>query len=197
MQAFLTLESRDERAKSAAAIRDRTDPAVEVCAETTTTGGSSAGNSEFLVSASRGAADVMQNASPADQLSAADFDALVKHHRGSLRGKFQQLRAVLPAGFATQGAGAWSVSQDVGFGWKDFFQLNAYGFCCCFMACRPPVAAEPGIQTTVEGELRVACAATLLLWRAHSDVVHGIEEMLRSQLVEAIGSVVTASDFAK
>ena len=49
----------------------------------------------------------------------------------------------------------------------------------------------------MEAALRVSCTVSLQLWKAHAAVIHAVEGMLRSQLVQAIGSVVTAADFSK
>jgi len=62
---------------------------------------------------------------------------------------------------------------------------------------RPGALPQFGIHTTQEGVVRVACAASLQIWRAHFNIVAEVEDMLRDQLVKAIGSVVSANDFAK
>ena len=54
-----------------------------------------------------------------------------------------------------------------------------------------------GVFTTVEGRLIAAIKASFHLWRSHRGALDSVEQLLRQQLINAIGSIVTAQDFAK
>ena len=114
-QAFLTLEAREEDEHASPLAIGNGDNAIGDggAGGGGGGGGGSDGGRGAVASELLAVTDVAQRSdasdsgpaplpSPAVSLSDADFDALLRHHRGTLRGKFEQLRGVVPAGEATR-----------------------------------------------------------------------------------------------
>ena len=120
----------------------------------------------------------LPSCSSARHLSDSDVSKLVSHYRAALWRKFFQLHEQLPQGNVLRpgcGNGGTRIIESL-----------------------ESVASDEGdARTAAEVCVRATCVASLLMWREHWKVVRTVEQILRNQLIKAIGSVISDDEFAR